>query len=101
MHTATSIPLETIERVSHTLKTIAHPKRLMILCELSRWERSVGDLEKVCRISQSQLSQFLIKMKTEGLLDSNKVGTSVRYRIANIEILSLLQSLASIYCPHP
>ena len=51
--------------VAEILKLLAHPKRLLILCKLSEGEVSVSDLEKFCNISQSQLSQFLAKMRQE------------------------------------
>ena len=51
--------------VAHILKLLAHPKRFLILCKLREGPKTVGDLEKYCTIGQSQLSQFLIKMRDE------------------------------------
>lgn len=58
--------------VAHILKLIAHPKRLLLCCRLLTGPKSVGELEKDCTISQSQLSQFLGKLEKEGLLVSEK-----------------------------
>lgn len=52
-------------QVAEVLKLIGHPKRLLILCQLAESPKTVGQLEKACTISQSQLSQFLVKMKSE------------------------------------
>jgi DNA-binding HxlR family transcriptional regulator len=60
------------DEVAHILKLIAHPKRLLLCCRLLSGPKSVGELEKDCTISQSQLSQFLGKMEKEGLLISEK-----------------------------
>ncbi|MBC7498742.1 helix-turn-helix transcriptional regulator [Candidatus Gracilibacteria bacterium] len=87
------------EKISEILKTIAHPKRLLILCRLSSGPQTVTALVKSCHISQSQLSQFLTKMREEGILTCEKSGLYVTYRISNPEILQLLTSLSSIYCP--
>jgi DNA-binding transcriptional ArsR family regulator len=85
-------------KVAATLKLLAHPKRLLILCKLSEGEQSVSDLELACEISQSQLSQFLIKMKEDGLITSRKEGLFVFYAIQDTKISLLLQSLTEIYC---
>ena len=84
--------------VAEILKLLAHPKRLLILCKLSEGEMSVGDLEKFCSISQSQLSQFLAKMRQEWLIESRKDGIFVYYRIQDGRISQMLKSLTTIYC---
>ncbi len=86
------------ETVSKILKAISHPKRLIILCQLAEWPQTVGELERTCNISQSQLSQFLTKMRDEWILGSEKSGLYITYRISNPEILQLLSSLSTIYC---
>lgn len=86
------------ERVAEILKLIGHPKRLLILCQLSAGPQNVGQLEKSCTVSQSQLSQFLTKMKSEGLLEAEKSGSFVTYRIADTKVMKLLESLHGIYC---
>lgn len=84
--------------ISDTLKLIAHPKRLLILCKLASSEKSVGELEKLCDISQSQLSQFLSKLKEEGILEARKDGQYVFYRIRDTRILSLITHLQNEWC---
>lgn len=84
--------------VAEILKLLAHPKRLLILCKLSEGEMSVSDLETFCSISQSQLSQFLAKMRQEWLIESRKDGIFVYYRIQDSRISAILQSLNTIYC---
>ena len=84
--------------VAHILKTLAHPKRFLILCKLREWPKTVGDLEKYCTIGQSQLSQFLGKMKDEGILDSEKNGQYVSYSIADPRILDMVNAMQKIFC---
>lgn len=86
------------EELSEILKQFSHPKRLLILCKLWSWAKTVGELEKNCMISQSQLSQFLRKMKEEWILDSEKNGQFVSYRISDPRIHLLMKSLESIFC---
>ncbi len=86
------------EEVAGLLKLLAHPKRFMILCKLREWPKTVGDLEKYCAIGQSQLSQFLGKMRDEWILDSEKNGQYVSYIIADPRVLELMNQIQSIFC---
>jgi ArsR family transcriptional regulator len=84
--------------VAETLKILAHPKRLLILCKLTSWAKYVHELERDCTISQSQLSQFLAKMKEEGILASEKQGQFVSYSIADARIVELINHIQKIFC---
>lgn len=80
------------------LKVLANSKRLMILCHLIKNERTVSDLSSLVGLSQSALSQHLAKMRALNLVETNKVGQEVFYRIENIEIEAILMTLYLIYC---
>ena len=84
--------------VSQVLKSLAHPVRLKVLCHVIDGERSVSELTEFCGISQSAMSQFLNRMRTEGIVDSRKVGTYVYYGIADPKLVKLLRSIKEIYC---
>ncbi len=84
--------------VAELLKLLAHPKRFMILCKLREWPKTVWDLEKYCTIGQSQLSQFLGKMKDEWILNSQKNGQFVSYSIADPRVHELMNQIQSIFC---
>lgn len=84
--------------VARVLKILAHPKRLLILCRLADGPLLVGELETACAMSQSQMSQFLSKMKKEGMLRAQKEWLFVRYEIADDRVFPLMQSLKNIYC---
>lgn len=86
------------DEVAHILKLLAHPKRLLLCCRLLTGPKSVGELEKDCTISQSQLSQFLGKMEDESLLSSEKKGQFVFYSIQDKRIKKLIQELEKIFC---
>ena len=84
--------------IAKTLKLLAHPKRLLLLCRLLSWPKYVGELEKECTISQSQLSQFLAKMKNEWILMSEKNGQFVSYSIADPRIAELMKQVQKTLC---
>lgn len=86
------------EHVSGVLKALAHPQRLMILCHLAEGEKTVGELQELCTLSQSAVSQFLKRMKLENLIDSEKRGLFVHYRIVDPDVKKLMNSLYGIFC---
>lgn len=96
------IPVEDIRENSDTmaalLKSLAHPQRLLILCFLSEGPKTVGELERICGASQSAVSQFLQRMKRDGLVSSKRRGLFVYYRLTDQRVMKLTKALHSIYC---
>lgn len=86
------------ETVASLLKAIAHPQRLKILCCLIEKEANVSELEKYCGASQSSVSQYLAKMKSEGLLAFRREGQNLIYFIDSPELLKLMKSMQKIFC---
>lgn len=86
------------DEVAHILKLIAHPKRLLLCCRLLTGPKSVGELEKDCTISQSQLSQFLGKMEKEGLLVGEKKWQFVFYSLRDNRVRNLIHDLEKNFC---
>lgn len=80
------------------LKLLANGKRLMILCNIVKEAKSVGELAELVDLSQSALSQHLAKMRAQGLVEADKRGKAVYYRISNPEVEAILSTLYLIYC---
>jgi ArsR family transcriptional regulator, virulence genes transcriptional regulator len=89
---------EKSSEVAKILKTLGHPKRLLMLCALNDGELAVGELEKLCETGQSQVSQFLKRMEGEGLVEHRKDGNFVYYKIKDERIQSLIKHLAQVFC---
>ena len=96
--TVTKAILKQCEAVSKILKSLSHPVRLKVLCSLIERERSVNELTEFCGISQSAMSQFLNRMKAEGIVDSRREQQHVYYRVADPKLSRLLVALKDIYC---
>ena len=58
---------EHAREASEFLKALAHEGRLMILCDLLRGEKSVGELEALLSRRQSTVSQQLARLQARGL----------------------------------
>jgi DNA-binding transcriptional ArsR family regulator len=84
---------------AEVLKALAHPQRLMILCHLVQGEMTAGEIERATGGSQSGISQFLNRMKREGLLNSRKAGLRVFYKIGDPRVKSLIKTLQKVFCP--
>ena len=86
------------KKAESMLKILANAKRLMILCYLIKCEKTVGELAALVGLSSSALSQHLAKMRALNLVETNKKGQEVFYRIENQEVEAILSTLHLIYC---
>ena len=89
---------ERCEEVSSLLKHFSHPQRLLILCYLSDGEKQVTEIHQAVGLSQSQTSQFLKRMQSEGLLGMRREKNFSFYYIINPDVLKLLKSMQKIFC---
>lgn len=83
------------------LKHLANPRRLMILCELLRGERSVGALEAVIGLSQSALSQHLAKLRQAELVTTRRDAQTIYYSLADPGVGKVIAALYDRYCRPP
>ena len=84
-------------KISNILKNFSNENKLAILCYLGEQERNVSDIMKCSSISQSQISQYLWKMKLEWILTAKKDWKEVFYKIKDKKILELISSLKKIF----
>ncbi len=80
------------------LRALANERRLMIMCQLSGGERSVGELLPLIGLSQSALSQHLAILRSDGLVTTRRDGLSILYRIADPAAAQVMVTLAAIFC---
>ncbi len=80
------------------LRALANERRLMIMCQLSGGERSVGELLPLISLSQSALSQHLAVLRSDGLVATRREGLSILYSIADPAAAQVMATLAAIFC---
>ena len=80
------------------LKSLAHRDRLKLLCCLVEAELSVSELEQQVGISQSAMSQHLLRLKSEGILSSRRDGRQIFYSIADPLVLQIVSLLYGRFC---
>jgi ArsR family transcriptional regulator len=90
---------EDISHASRSLKAMAHPLRLRILCILGgSSEVSVQDIVEAVGTSQSNISQHLSILRDKGILSARKDANKVYYRIGDPKILGLISSMREAFC---
>lgn len=80
------------------LKALANEDRLLLLCQIAARRQNVGELELATGIRQPTLSQQLAVLRQEGLVDTEKEGKYVYYRLASDPVVRVMRTLHAIYC---
>jgi DNA-binding transcriptional ArsR family regulator len=80
------------------MRSLSHPQRLLVLCALGAEEKSVAQLREELDVEQVPMSQQLMRLRADGLVEARREGTSVYYRIARPDVLRIIEALQGIYC---
>jgi ArsR family transcriptional regulator len=72
---------------AEVLKTLASPRRIEILHELSRGPIEVGRLAETIGASQPNVSQHLAVLRSAGIVEAERDGREVRYRLADPDVM--------------
>lgn len=78
------------------LRTIASPRRLEILHILAEGPREVGRLAAELGISQPNVSQHLTVMRVAGIVEAERDGREVRYRLADPEVMTACAAMRRV-----
>jgi ArsR family transcriptional regulator len=70
-----------VDRRARVLKALAHPSRLLMLDALSGGEQCVCELRALIGADLSTVSKHLSVMRDAGILESEKRGPQVYYRL--------------------
>jgi len=93
-----AIDREGLETAVATLKFLANPKLLPILCRLGQEEVSAGELAEFVDMSPSALSQHLRRLKDQGLVATRRDHRMIYYRLTDDKIRRLITVLQELYC---
>ncbi len=81
---------------ARVMKALAHPTRMFIVDELSRGERCVCELTEMIGAEMPTVSRHLSLLKGVGLVDDEKRGVKVYYRLRVPCCLSFLKCVESV-----
>jgi DNA-binding transcriptional ArsR family regulator len=86
------------DQASDLLKALANRHRLLIICQLSGREHSVGELAQLLEIRDSTVSQHLAWLRRDGLVKARRDGQTMWYSIGNKPAKELVRTLYRLYC---
>lgn len=86
------------QEAADLMRSLSHPQRLLVLCALGGMEKSVAQLRAELDIAQVPMSQQLMRLRADGLVEARREGTTVYYRIARPEVLSVVEALHAAFC---
>lgn len=89
---------EASTQASQLLKSLSHPDRLLLLCQLTQGEYCVGELERLVGVGQPSLSQQLGILRKDELVATRREGKQIYYSIASDDALAVLQLLYQRFC---
>ena len=79
------------EKISETLKALAHPARLRIVIGLLKDECNVAKIQNVLGLPQSTISQHLRILKNAGIIKGKKEGTKTCYRVIDVRVKKIVE----------
>ncbi len=84
------------EQIAALLRNLSQPDRIRILQTIGAGEACVCHLEAHLGLRQAYLSQHLMALRKARILKSRRAGRYIFYRLANTELLDLIQMAGQI-----
>jgi DNA-binding transcriptional ArsR family regulator len=81
---------------AQVFKALAHPGRLLMVDELSRGERCVCELAALVGSEMPTVSRHLSQLKHAGIVDDEKRGAQVFYRLVTPCVMNFFKCVASV-----
>jgi DNA-binding transcriptional ArsR family regulator len=89
---------EQASRAVALLKSLSHEGRLQILCCLVDGEMNVTQLAEALGASPVSVSQQLMRLRAEGVVQTRREGKSVFYHLAREEVAAIIVALRDTFC---
>lgn len=81
---------------AEVLKTLSNPKRLEIIHLLANGPLEVGRLAEALGITQPNVSQHLAIMRSAGVVEAERDGREVRYRLSDPDIIVACETMRGV-----
>ncbi len=89
---------DSVRKASTLLKAMSNEHRLMILCQLTKGEKCVSELESIIGLSQSALSQHLARLRRDEVVKTRRSAQTIFYSLAGPEARAVIETLYDFYC---
>ena len=84
------------KKIGHFLRTLGQPTRVHILLAIGEGEACVCHLESILGQRQAYISQHLMALRKENILDTRREGRFIFYRLRDPRVLDLIYSAADV-----
>ena len=75
------------------LKAIAHPHRLCIVKGLIENQCNVTRIQECLGLPQSTISQHIAKLRAAGIIEGERNGLEICYRVVDEEVIKVVDQL--------
>lgn len=79
------------------LKALSNVHRLQILCLLIDQPMNVGDIATALGQEQAPISQHLMRLRLEGIVQTERQGKHVTYALERSEVKPVIQALRAVF----
>jgi len=87
-----SIEIKELTKKAEILKAIAHPVRLCIVKNLIDINScNVSTMQNCLDMPQSTVSQHLAKLKSAGIIEGERHGVEIIYKVVNEEVRKVIE----------
>ncbi len=88
------LDIQILDEKSELLKVLGHPVRLCIVRGLiNEGENNVSYMQGCLDLPQSTISQHLSKLKAAGIIEAERKGTEVFYRVSNKDAVDVVKAI--------
>lgn len=88
------LDIQILDEKSELLKVLGHPVRLCIVRGLiNEGENNVSYMQGCLDLPQSTISQHLSKLKAAGIIEAERKGTEVFYRVSNKDAVDIVKAI--------
>jgi DNA-binding transcriptional ArsR family regulator len=84
------LDLRILERQAEICKALGNVKRLQIIYLLKEGAMTAGEIAAALETTPANASQHLHAMRQAGILESNRQGSNIYYRVADESVLEAL-----------
>jgi DNA-binding transcriptional ArsR family regulator len=81
-------------------KAFSDPKRLVIIAELRKGQKSVGDLVRILATPQAVVSRHLGVLRERGVVDARREGTNIFYSLSDPRVCEACDIIQQILLTH-
>ncbi|WP_094549388.1 ArsR/SmtB family transcription factor [Petroclostridium xylanilyticum] len=88
-----NINIKDYDQKSEILKALAHPVRLCIVKGLIENQCNVTHMQECLNLPQSTVSQHLSKLKAAGIIEGDRNGLEICYKVVNEDVKKIIEVL--------